>query len=262
MDSAIHPDMTLNLDVLTHIMLFLEGRHLRSIMNTCKVLHSMGVPLLLGSQVIWRKKTMPSFVLFMARDWTYRSQFLQHVTVQFGTSPGPDIGKSVTMVMERSADIRRLAIHDCEDFLRSDLKVLTSITSLQKLECLELYDIENLGETLLQHLKAPLTSLEVHCCRGSFSTDEEDPYEPGDVTALLSNFSSSLERLDVTWGVFDDTLTLPCPNVRQVSIHQCSIVDTYHLARTFPNLQELHILIDTLEAYPVTGWMARFCRQQ
>lgn len=230
--------VVLNLDILRHILLFIEGhKDLLTAMSTCHALYNAGIQPLVRLPIVIREDAIRSFHDFM-----------------FSHSPA-------TFLAFRALRLAcyELSIEDTEPFL----ELLRRGTNLRQLElpftvfsdnkgigeavvCLrELEELcigcgfHNGIDRILTQLHSPLVKINIQFD----NNDDTDPIL--DPALLLANFQNTLEQATII-AVPLLTSAFRYPKLMDLEIHLSGEPSLSVLATTFPNLQTLFISIAEL----------------
>ncbi|OJT15689.1 hypothetical protein TRAPUB_5067 [Trametes pubescens] len=268
----------LNDDVLLHIMSFCgttDRQTTCTLMQTSRLFHHAGAQYLLADGVSLHNEQIDSFVEFMFADGDYRLPLLRTLTLSTTTLPF-STGYHLTQLFRELATkgtLCSLKLHYADSVLRSNHELPYAIAMLPTLKSLCMHNVGALARKLLRHLRSELVYANLRLPYRTCTEDEdEDMVESededanadtlvvqhhervasgdDDLIALLHQSRQSLRELLVTCAHdYSQAETSVFPNLISLTLFvgQLGRPVTGHLARTFPNLQEL----DTYAFNPV-----------
>jgi hypothetical protein len=259
--------VTLNLDVLIVVMAMLPTESLNSMMQTCKLLHAVGLPLLIQSYESERYDfSLVSFLRFLLVNPAVRAPCLRTLTMTedhgFGIfrpdfpleSPeGNEIRKMLEQILVHAHNLVRLHVNRCDWLFGSSNLVVAALRGCRALTHLYISTKPSWNVAyLMSRFDCPLRSFNLHFIEPSLECEIVLGVE------AFVLYADTLERLEISGARLSPRpgYTLQWPRVNEL---RCRVEqDVSFLASSFPNVKIFSLLYSRYKAnaagHDTTTW--------
>ncbi|EKM56065.1 uncharacterized protein PHACADRAFT_122216, partial [Phanerochaete carnosa HHB-10118-sp] len=231
--------MSLNWDILTEIMSFLDCEDASRMSRTCHILLRAAPRILLSRgecESVTRHKPW-QFLSFCQFMFSGRHNGFQYLT-RLMLSPNrqlfymPQLGKLMADILVQATELRLFKLHDCK-ILDIDNRAGCAFTNLEKLRTLQISSFTDGTFVLLKKMKAPLTGIDANFTRLRRLIDP---------VPVFARFKGSLRAMDVVGVAFHST-EIQYPRVLSLSTNLDDATELERIALCFPNLQDFYMHI-------------------
>lgn len=245
--AARQTGLHLNADILVMLTDFLEDRRsVLSLMNTCHLLYSAGIPKLLLFPVwLSHEQEFSSFCEFMLADLNVRPRYLRDLTVGSTAYISTDrLVRSFVQVLSQTGGLQKFSMTCDND--PWEVSVVAALSSLTTITHLSIDSPNTQTIQILRRWRSRLVEVDV-------SFDEthlmdkyhtpEDIYNTGYVDPLwiFAPFRTSIREMHVHWPRFFSSTNGPVqfPALETLQLHAFPPASTSGLMHAFPALRRL-----------------------
>ena len=210
--------------------------------------------------VLFRKKELQSFLLFIRAEHSTRMPFLRELSLWCGPLPAElsSALKDLFLELGPLGKLRCLTIDFSETLLSSDPELANAVASLSSLSYLSLCQAKAASCDTLENIKSSLESVDIRLIEAweRLSSDESDydenisrnGYDKAvDVVGHLHRFRDTLNDIKLVfplrsapdWPVF--------PRVKRLELDSFYAPVTLHYVQAFPNL--VHIVLSEMDDF-------------
>ncbi|KAJ2998414.1 hypothetical protein NUW54_g7032 [Trametes sanguinea] len=250
---------SLDLDILVHLMTFVDQKTLTDLMLISKVLNSEAAKERLRRGVqLFGPQAICSFLHFMSRATLHRLPYVRELVIAPGVDglrlPSP-LARQLAMfffvlVIPPYGRVRTLGVGSVEELLRSDEALALAIARIPTIKPLTLESVGPHARRLFGCMQSQLLSADITIARPndpSFfdNTLEPDPTNPSNPSMYI--FGRSQETL-CQLRITDSLSAFHCacyPNVTFLSLELLEMPRISDYIRAFPNLMSLAIEVES-----------------
>ncbi|KAI0795695.1 hypothetical protein C8Q75DRAFT_803560 [Abortiporus biennis] len=237
--------MFVDFDVLLLIMDFVEhAQGVLAFSKTCKTLYSRRIPKLLGCPLRFSDYYKPSraqtFIYLLNEDPSY-FKYVRNISVDSSEEPQESfVGNITTSLMQKGTNLQYLKVSVIKTVTTHLFPPISSPISCNKLQYLQVRDLDQYAMGMLKRLNAPLKCLVV-----TFPRDDPRGQSIHPVISLLENFTKTLEELSVshvTWPQIGTPYSpLQFPRLHTLTCKNSFSDNLGHIIHAFPNLKTLEL---------------------